>query len=52
MWNWFYLANPPIMIFAGGGGLDPGIILYTSHFLSDFTLHVLASFILETPSEV
>ena len=32
MWNWFYLANPPIMMFVGSA-LEPGIILYTSHFL-------------------
>ena len=31
MGNWFYLANPPIMMFVGSA-LEPGIILYTSHF--------------------
>ena len=33
---WFYLANPPIMMFVGEG-LEPGIILYTSHFLFGIT---------------
>ena len=32
MGNWFYLANPPIMMFVGSA-LEPGIILYTSDFL-------------------
>ena len=37
--NWFNLANPPIMMFVGGGGgdLEPGIILYTSNFLFSVT---------------
>ena len=40
MRNWFYLANPPIMMFilrGGGRGLEPGIILYISHFLFGVT---------------
>ena len=36
MRNWFYLANPPIIMFVGWG-LEPLIILNTSHFLFDVT---------------
>ena len=50
MRNWFYLANPSIMMFVwgGGGGLEPGIILYTS-LIFCLVLHVLAKFIFGDP---
>ena len=46
MWNWFYLANPPIMMFVvgggggGGRGLEPGVILYTSQWKKKSSLDV------------
>ena len=34
MWNWFYLTHIRLLV----GGLEPGLILYTSHLLASFNL--------------
>ena len=34
MWNWFYLTHLRLLV----GGLEPGLILYTSHLLASFNL--------------
>ena len=34
MWNWSYLTHLRLLV----GGLEPGIILYPSHFLASFNL--------------
>ena len=32
MWNWFYLTHLRLLV----GGLEPGLISYTSHLLASF----------------